>query len=172
MYANIFLTLCFLMDNKNKGKTNIFLLKPDDKRKLQSLEHRNKAMESSAATPSESATPLKKTKVGEQLQNNGILKFGDGVHTIDAPLHFVPDCSIVRWKFTRDLRQRFTVVIELPSDVRSKNLMRGAIGDGNSFEVLLKKVKELMDSTVFFKKWLQADNNKVGFYTKHNKVLP
>lgn len=122
MYANLISILCFLMENKKKVERNLFLLKSEGNKKLHSLKCCNMAMAYLTATPSESATPLKNVKVGEQVQNNTLFKFGDGEHTDFTPRHFAPKFSIVRWVSTRDQRQILTVVIQLSSIVPSKSL--------------------------------------------------
>lgn len=77
---------------------------------------------------------------------------------------------MIEWKST-NLRSHLTVILELPSSVRTKSLYWGVVEEGNAFEVLLDKAKELSGAEITLKNWLNLEKSEGGFDKTHPKFI-
>lgn len=93
-----------------------------------------------------------------------------GVHLIVGESEFVPDFEFFTWR-SGDLRERLTLIVELPSGLRIKSVYWGVLEDGETFEVVLNRAIELTDPNLTFKKWIDASKDNGGFDTSHPKYI-
>lgn len=69
-----------------------------------------------------------------ELHNNEFIKRGGILHAVKTLLNFLPDYSIVTWKYLQDIRQCLTFIFELPSGVRTDIIVWSFTDDDNAIK--------------------------------------
>lgn len=117
------------------------------------------------------SSPLKKMKGTEMIVSPEIEKNSNaGVHLVLNESQFVPDYDYVSW-LSGDLRNRLTLIVELPTGLRLNSVYWGVLDDGATFEITLDRALELTDPKTTFKKWLNLPTDKGGFDCSHPKYI-
>lgn len=96
------------------------------KRKYYSLNKRN-TVKASASLDS----PIKNIKTSD-ADKKELKHQNEGIQTLCGPLDFVPYYTVVEWSGS-DLRDRLTIVIELPSGKRLDGIVYGVVDEGSTF---------------------------------------
>lgn len=91
----------------------------------------------------------------ECAETNEIVKQGEGSSVVCNQLEFIPDYTIIEWT-PSTLPKNLTIIVELPSGVRTDKLIYGVVDNGDTFEIVMEKAKELMTAKGVFKRWTTA----------------
>lgn len=109
-------------------------------------------------------------KISEPTSSKEIIAGNSSINLVTSEQQFVPDYEMFEWT-SGDLRTCITIISEMPSGLRMDSMYWGVIDDGNAFEIIINRAKELTDSKLTFKKWLSTETNDSNMQENHPKFI-